>query len=286
MNAKLLYLATEDWAFHQHFMVMARAARLSGFDVAVATRVQAHGARIADEGIRVIPLAIERGSLGLQSAFAAIKSIVKIISLERPDIVHCIGLPMVVLGGLAARSMRVKKIVLAPIGLGHLWLSKDLHIKILRTLVRLFVGLLLKGSNVHYLFENRDDPAEFGLSLQDDQLTIVGGAGVDKEAFPLTPDPPSSTIKIAVVSRMLRSKGIAESVAAVQMARTSGANIELHLFGIPDPPNPGSFSRAELHTFSKLEGVYWHGQTKIYLRYGESTISQCFYRTEKVYREA
>ena len=38
---------------------------------------------------------------------------------ERPDIVHCIALRMVVLGGLAARAGGAKRLVLAPTGLGH-----------------------------------------------------------------------------------------------------------------------------------------------------------------------
>ena len=99
LSGKLLYLVTEDWQFCLHFLVMARAARQSGLDVAVATRIRNHEAQITAEGFRAIPLEIDRGSLGSLPAAVAVRNIAKIIQSERPDIVHCIGLPMAVLGG-------------------------------------------------------------------------------------------------------------------------------------------------------------------------------------------
>src|SRR5437762_3095232 len=53
---KLLFLVTEDWYFWSHRLPVARAARDAGFDVVVATRVQAHGERIRGEGFRLCPL--------------------------------------------------------------------------------------------------------------------------------------------------------------------------------------------------------------------------------------
>jgi glycosyltransferase involved in cell wall biosynthesis len=262
LRSKLLYLATEDWAFCQHFLVMARAARQAGLDVVVGTKIRNHEAQIAGEGLRVVPILTKRGSMGSLAALAAIKSIAEVIRSERPNIIHCIGLPMAVLGGLAARTMGAKRIILAPTGLGHLWISEQFHVRILRTLVRLFLGRLLRSSNVQYLFENKEDPAQFGIDHRDSRLTIVGGAGVDPEAFPVTPEPPSPPVKIAIVSRMLRAKGIAEAVEATKMALSRGANIELHLFGDPDPSNPSSFSPAELLEFSHLKGIHWHGRTE------------------------
>lgn len=241
---------------------MARAARQVGLDVAVGTRVREHEARITSEGVRVIPLAIKRGSVGSLASLVALRNVARIIRSERPDILHCIGLPMSVLGGLAARITGVRKVILAPTGLGHLWLSSGLQVWILRTLVRLSVGRLLNSRNVHYVFENREDPGQFWLDPHDSRLTIVGGAGVDPEDFPMTPEPAYPPVKVAVVSRMVRAKGIAEAVEATQLAITKGANIELHLFGFPDVSNPGSFSSADLSEFSNLKGVRWDGWTE------------------------
>src|ERR1700754_2898593 len=98
---KLLYLVTEDWFFVSHFLPMARTAREAGFEVVVATRVRAHGARIEAEGFRLVPLEGERRSVGIAEVVRGFLRIVRIVRAEKPDIVHCIALRMVALGGLA-----------------------------------------------------------------------------------------------------------------------------------------------------------------------------------------
>ena len=107
---KLLYLVTEDWFFVSHFLPMARTARAAGFQVVVATRVRDHAARIEAEGFRVVPLESERRSLGVVEALRGFFRIARIVRAERPDIVHCIALRMVAIGGLAAKLGGAKRL--------------------------------------------------------------------------------------------------------------------------------------------------------------------------------
>src|SRR3954468_5645712 len=121
---KLLYLITEDWFFVSHFLPMARTAKAAGFEVVVATRVRNHASRIEAEGFRVVPLESERRSLGLLEALRGFFRIARIVRAERPDIVHCIALRMVAIGGLAAKAGGAKRLVLAPAGPGFFWGGK------------------------------------------------------------------------------------------------------------------------------------------------------------------
>ena len=89
--------------------------------------------------------------------------IVRIVRAERPDIVHCIALRMVAIGGLAARLGGAKRLVLAPTGLGLLWSEESAFNRFARAVLRFVVGRWLRGPDTHYLFENTDDPREFGL---------------------------------------------------------------------------------------------------------------------------
>ena len=120
---KLLYFHSEDWAFCQHFLPMARAAQAAGFDVAVAVRVRDHAQRLEAAGCRVISLEAERRSLSPLEIVRSFARMVRIVRQERPDVVHCIALRPIVLGGLAARINGVRRLVLAPTGLGHLWIE-------------------------------------------------------------------------------------------------------------------------------------------------------------------
>src|SRR6476620_2107300 len=141
---KLLYLVTEDWFFVSHFLPMARTARAAGFQVVVATRVRDHVARIEAEGFRVVPLESERRSLGVFEALRGFFRIARIVRAERPDIVHCIALRMVAVGGLAAKLGGAKRLVLAPTGLGLLWSEESLFNSLARAALRFVVGRWLR----------------------------------------------------------------------------------------------------------------------------------------------
>jgi glycosyltransferase involved in cell wall biosynthesis len=259
--AKLLFFHSEDWAFCRHFLPMARAAQAAGFEVAVAVRVRQDADRLAAAGCRVIPLEAERRSLGPLEILRSFARMVRIVRAERPDIVHCIALRTVVLGGLAARLARVPRLVLAPTGLGHLWIENGPVERVVRPLARVVIGRVLRGRSTSYLFENSEDPREFGLDPAGADVTIVGGAGVDPAQVPVMLEPPAPPVKVAVVGRMLVPKGIAETVEAVRRARAQGAPIELNLYGEPDPSNRRSYSEAQLREWAAAPGIAWHGPT-------------------------
>src|SRR5947199_1107744 len=242
---KLLYLVTEDWFFVSHFLPMARTARAAGFEVVVVARVREHAARIEAEGCRVVPLEGERRSLGVIEALRGFLRIVSIVRAERPDLVHCIALRMVALGGLAARAGGVRRLVLAPTGLGLLWSENGMSNRVARALLRGIIGRWLRGEHTRYLFENTDDPREFGLE-NSPAVTIVPGAGVDPQHYPPSPEPPAPPLKVAVVARLIVAKGIADAVAAVRRARELGFPVELDLYGAPDRSNRRSCSETEL----------------------------------------
>jgi glycosyltransferase involved in cell wall biosynthesis len=257
---KILYLVTEDWFFVSHFLPMAQTARDCGLQVVIATRVREDGERLKAEGFSVLSIESKRGSFSPLRSLRDFFQTLKIVRKERADIVHCIALRPVVIGGIAAKLAGTGALVLAPTGLGHLWIECGIAVRVARKIVSAIVGSWLRGPRTRYLFENRDDPQEFGINSDAADITIVGGAGVDPEKFPRSEAPPTPPLKVAVVARMIQPKGIAESVAAVQRARAAGAPVELHLFGDPDPANPRSIPQATLGQWSKQSGIAWHGR--------------------------
>ncbi len=185
---KILYLVTEDWFFISHFLPMAQVAQECGFEVVVATRLSAGGERLAAERFRIVPVSGKRGTLSPLQGLQDFMQALRIVRAERADIVHCIALRPVVIGGLAARLAGAREIILAPTGLGHLWLERGLAARFVRKLARIVVGSWLRGPRTHYLFENRDDPREFGLDAAGSNITIVGGSGVDPAKIPPAPE--------------------------------------------------------------------------------------------------
>lgn len=260
---RLLFVVTEDWFFCSHFLPMARAARAAGFDVSVACRVRAHRDRLEAEGLRVIPIEAERRSLNPLSVLGAVARLRTAIAAERPDIVHLIALRAILTGGVAARLAGVSRRVVALTGLGFIGAGQGPAARAARVALRLAIRGLVDGRQTRFLFENRSDPRQLGLDPDDTgKVTVVGGAGVDPEALqpvPLAEQPP---LKVALVARMLWSKGIDVAVEAVQRARAAGADVELSLYGRPDPSNPKAVPQETLARWSQEPGIRWHGPTQ------------------------
>ncbi len=258
---KLVFVVTEDWFFVSHFLPMARAARELGLDVAVVTRVRSHREAIEATGARVIPLQAERRSINPMTAGYAAGQLVGILKDEKADIVHCIALRSILVGGFAAALAGIDRRVYALTGLGFLGARTDSVARLSQRAVRLLVRGLQTG-RTRYLFENADDPKLLGLDPAASNVMIVGGAGVDPAKLTPSPLPVPTPLKVAVVARMLWSKGIDLAVEAVRMARAKGASIELSLYGAPDPSNPKAIPEDTLRAWALEPGISWHGATQ------------------------
>ncbi|PZN96645.1 MAG: glycosyltransferase family 1 protein [Hyphomicrobiales bacterium] len=260
---RLLFVATEDWFFASHFMPMARAARELDFDVAVIARERQHRRVIEAAGARLIALEAERRSLDPRALFRQVVTLKRLIEAERPHILHCIALKPIVLAGLAGRLAGVDRRVYALTGLGFLGAKQGPVADAARLATTLWLRGALDGPRVRFLFENPDDPVSLGLDPQDaTKVAIVGGAGVDPLILMPEPMPATPPLKVALVARMLWSKGVDLAVEAVRLARAEGARVELTIYGAPDPSNPKAIPEDTLKQWAARRGVTWAGPTR------------------------
>jgi glycosyltransferase involved in cell wall biosynthesis len=260
---KLLFVATEDWFFASHFLPMARAARELDFDVAVVARERQHRRMIEATGARLIALEAERRSLSPKALYHQVRALKRLIEAERPDILHCIALKPIALAGLAGKLAGVERRVYALTGLGFLGARQDTAAALARFAAKLWLREAIDGPQVRFLFENPDDPVMLGLDPQDKaKVALVGGAGVDPLTLMPEPLPPAPPLKVALVARMLWSKGVDLAVEAVKLARSQGARVELTIHGAPDPSNPKAIPEATLREWAARPGITWAGPTR------------------------
>ncbi|WP_439499997.1 glycosyltransferase family 4 protein [Bosea sp. (in: a-proteobacteria)] len=260
---KLLFVVTEDWFFASHFLPMARAARELDFEVAVIARERQHRRVIESTGARLIALEAERRSLSPLALFRQVRALKRLIAAERPDILHCIALKPIALAGLAGKFAGVERRVYALTGLGFLGARQDKLAAAARLAARFWMREAVDGPQVRFLFENPDDPVMLGLDPQDaSKVALVGGAGVDPLVLMPEPMPPQPPLKVALVARMLWSKGVDLAVEAVRLARAQGARVELTIHGAPDPSNPKAIPEATLKEWAARPGVTWAGPTR------------------------
>ena len=255
VSAKLLFLVTEDWYFCSHRLPVARAARDAGFAVSVATRVRDHGAEIRAEGFALIPLHWKRRGDGVLGGLRAIAEIAQVYRSERPDILYHVALKAVLFGGIAARLAFLGRtrppMVAAVMGLGSSAASR-LRRRVLGWALRAGAG---GGMVVCQNAEDRAALADFGFDPR--RIALIRGSGVDTAHFAPLPEPAGCTV--ALVGRMLRSKGVLDAAAAVSLLRADGLAVDLILAGGADSDSADSLSEAELRALGREPGITWLG---------------------------
>ena len=263
---KLLFLVTEDWYFCSHRLPAARAARAAGFDVVVATRVRAHGDRIRDEGFALRPIGWRRRGDGVLGAARAISEIARLYRAEQPDLVHHVALKPVLFGGIALRfafpTPESAPVAIDSItGLGSRFSAASFRARLRRPSLGIALRLAAGGKRDWVIVQNPEDRnALITLGLAPQRIVTIRGSGVDCNHFGALPDPDASTIRIALVSRMLRDKGVLDAAAAIGLLRGRGLAVELLLAGPTDPDNRGSLTPETLISLGAADhGIEWLG---------------------------
>ena len=247
MPRHIAYLITEDWFFASHFMARAKAARDAGYRVSVLCRTGDAAAELRQAGFEIIGIPFVRARLNPAAEAMLLRRIAHEYRVLRPDIVHHIALKPIVLGTLAARRAGVRAVVNAPVGLGFVFTSPRAKARALRLPVSLALRATLGAGNATAIFENdedRDATIAQGL-VRRGATVLIPGAGVDVEEFHPHPEPPGR-VKIILVARMLRDKGIVEFIDAAKLLKARGVAADFVLAGGPDPGNPNSFTEAGL----------------------------------------
>ncbi len=263
---KLLFLVTEDWYFCSHRLPAARAARAAGFEVVVATRVRAHGDRIRDEGFALRSLDWRRRGDGLVGAGRAISEIARLYRAEQPDLVHHVALKPVLFGGIALRrafpgSEGAPVAIDSIMGLGSRFSAASFAARLRRPSLGIALRVAAGGGRNWVIVQNPEDrDALTALGIAPQRIEMIRGSGVDCNHFRPLPDPDATTVTVALVSRMLRDKGVLEAVAAIRLLRGRGPPVELLLAGPTDPDNRGSLTAETLISLGAADGgIEWLG---------------------------
>ncbi len=247
---KILFLATEDWFVHSHFLPLLRRAQADGFEVVVAARDS--GALAAVTDVRVIDTPFARGSMRPWHIARQIAHLRDLLAREAPSVVHAIALKPMVL--LALSRHREAGAVFALTGRGYLGVRRSLWTLFVNDWLRSIVRAALRQPRAILLVENTVDRDWLGADLEA-QTLIMPGAGVDLAAFTPTRPPDTGPVVIGVVARLIWTKGIDLPVEAVQRLRERGEDVVLRIAGDVDRESPEAVSVAEIDRWRGIAGV-------------------------------
>jgi glycosyltransferase involved in cell wall biosynthesis len=211
---------------------------------------------------RVSPLDDARGFLELARIFRA----------ARPRVVHAFDTKAGVWGCLAARAAGVPVALGTVNGLGFLFRDDTWKRRLLATTYRVLQRLACRASNAT-VFQNPDDAEVFVARrlVRPERVVLVPGSGVrTDELDPKRFDPTvrerlrtelglaPGDVMVTMVTRVIRSKGVLELLAAARALRASHPRARFVLVGAHEPE---SMDRLEPEELRALEAeLIWLGR--------------------------
>ncbi len=259
---KIIYFVTEDWYFLSHRAPIARAAQKNGFKVIVATALTGRGPDIMKENFTVAPLRLARSGKNPFSELLSIIEIVKLYRAQKPDIAHHVALKPVVYGAIAAMIARTPLTINALAGLGHVFVAKGVKAYMVRLFVKWALRFALKRKKSRTIFQNPEDKKLFideGL-VNESQAVLIKGSGVDVNLFTPPAKEPVGAPVVALISRMLRTKGVFDFVEAAKILKERKVNVRMALVGSPDSANPASIPEETLRRWNDDGAIEYWGQ--------------------------
>ena len=261
----LVLVVTEDWYFLSHRLPLALAAKADGMRVVVLTGPGKRGDEISSAGLEHRAFALDRKSVNVSNEGRSIVSLAKAFSDLNPDIVHLVAAKPIVYGNIAATLLRCPRVVSAVAGLGHLYLGGGVGTAAMRLMYETtFRTMVNSRRGRRVIVQNADDATLLvqRRMVQEGQLVLTVGAGVDVAKFRPSAEPDRGPIVILCHSRMLWDKGIGELVAATRELRKDPLvpSFVLRLVGDPDQANPATIPLEQLDDWNREGVAEWLGR--------------------------
>ncbi len=256
---KLFIVVNVDWFFLSHRKEIAVNAKNNGYDVTIVAKDTGKSEVIKDLGLNFIDLPMNSVGMNPLEDLKTLAFINKLYKKEKPHIVHHVGLKSILWGTLAAKINKVHGVVNAISGLG-IFFSEDNR----SLLSRIIVSVLKfshRRSNIFAIFQNTDDRDLFlktGI-INNTQVVMIKGSGVDLNCFSYTEEPDTGKIKIILSARMIVDKGILVLTEAAELLRKEYENkVEFLLCGgLHD--NPKSLKKEDMETVCDGKYIKWLG---------------------------
>jgi glycosyltransferase involved in cell wall biosynthesis len=284
---KILYLVTEDSYFCSHRLELAAFIKQQGYEVAVATKCSINNNKyqqlIIQHQLKLFELKFfnRTSFINLFKELLAIYELYNIYKEFKPDIVHHIALKPIIYGTIAATLTKTNKIINAFAGLGFIFTDNNyinFKLKLKKYFFKnIFINILKficnNKNNKILLLQNKDDLRSLteiiNINKINLQTKIIPGSGIITKQYlkvnrlDFTNNYNNTNIKIALVARLLWTKGIAEFVRASEYIqnyiKTHNLAIkpEFIIYGDIDFKNPAFIDYATINNWQNQGLITW-----------------------------
>lgn len=257
--ARLFIVVNEDRFFLSHRKDIATAAIAEGYEVTVVAKDTGRKEEIIALGAKYIDLPVNPTGMNIGQELKTYRFLKRLFRKEKPDIVHNVGVKLMLWGGLAAKLTKVPLLVSAVSGLGVMFSESKL------TLCTRAIILLLRfihnRKSTYVIFQNEDDRQLFleHKVVRSEQAYFIKGSGVDLKDFIYTSEPDSEKLNVIFTARMVKEKGVLTLVEAAELLRKDYEDkVEFWLCGGLSN-NPRAIGQEKLQALCDGKYIQWLG---------------------------
>ena len=253
----ILFVVNDADFFLSHRAPIAIHCRDIGYKVIVAANGNVEAKKkICDLGLEFIDLRFSRSGQNLMYEFITIVSLLRVLMRIKPDVLHLVTIKPVIYGGILARFLRLRRVVVAISGLGVAFSPGNKFESLRLSLIKAIYKFISSNPRSRFIFQNDEDKKQI-LSLGKLSCTrsyLIPGSGVDLGEYRYREEPQTDFV-VVFAARLLVDKGVRDFVEAARILRDRGNNFNFRLIGKTDPGNPNSITNEELQSWSDSKVV-------------------------------
>ncbi|MBE6229437.1 MAG: glycosyltransferase family 4 protein [Bacteroidales bacterium] len=263
MGKKIFIVVNQDFFFLSHRLPIGLAAKDRGYDVTVVCEDTGVSEQIRNYGINTVDLPINKAGTDLKDEIRTLFFLIRLFREEKPDIVHLVGLKIILWGSIACRVAGVKSMVSAVCGLGVLFDEQHSNSLMSRSILKV-LRITHRKNNLAVIFQNKDDKSIFlnAKIMKEEQCAFTNGSGINLKNYDYTPEPSEGPINVIFTARMVEDKGTMVLIdAARKLESQYRGKIQFLLCGGLDT-NPNGITREMLENSCDGEYIQWLGHRK------------------------
>ena len=214
-------------------------------------------------GATPVSYSLDRGGLNPIKDLIGLKKLAKIVREINPDIVFSTFVKPVIFGTLAARMVKVKRVVGMLEGLGFCFTEQpegfSLKARFIKK-IQIFLFKIAFPKLDLLIFLNYDDPKDLleSYSIKTKKYEVLGGIGLSLVDFQFS-KPEKRPVSFLFVGRLLKEKGIFEFLEAAEKVKKIYQEVEFMVLGDVDTENPGSIKLDKLNTYIDNKIIQYNG---------------------------
>lgn len=281
VNMKILVLSSNTNSLIQFRLDMMKSFQSRGYTVVAAGDApeEKWSDYFSAMGIRYRQIFVQRNGMNPKNDLKTLSSIKKLLQEERPDKIFAYQAKSIVYGGAAAKQLRIKEFYPLIAGVGSIFVSKGIKIKIVRAILSLQYRHAMNKAPIVF-FQNNDDVELFLKKkiVKRSQVCVINGSGVNLDIF--TPMPLPEQTAFLSVSRLIKDKGVREYLSAARIVKERYPHTRFMLVG-PFDSNPSAIKPEELKPYIDDNVIEYFGEQRDVRPY----LGQCSVFVLPSYRE-